>query len=109
MSQIDLVAILFPKEGKADRVVELLNEISIYVKANEPGTLKYEVNKEVNKESGAVEIIMMESYKDKAAIAAHGSSEQFKAFGKKLKDEGLIAKPMQLKFLKNVGGFSSRL
>ncbi|KAG4027756.1 hypothetical protein MFRU_027g00490 [Monilinia fructicola] len=109
MSQIDLVAIIFPKEGKADRVAELLNEVSAYVQENEPGTLKYEVNKEINKKSGAVEIIMMESYKDKAAIAAHGASEQFKAFEKRLKDEDLIAKPMQLKFLKNVGGFSSRL
>jgi quinol monooxygenase YgiN len=49
------------------------------------------------------------SYKDKAAIAAHGGSKEFKAFGKKLKDEDLIAAPMQLKFLKSVGGFSSRL
>ncbi|ESZ99331.1 hypothetical protein SBOR_0293 [Sclerotinia borealis F-4128] len=109
MSQIDLIAIIFPKEGKADRVAELLNEISKHVHATEPGTLKYEVNKEVNKKSGAEEIIMLESYKDKAAIASHGASEEFKAFGKKLKDEDLIAKPMQLKFLKNVGGFSSRL
>lgn len=82
MSQIDLVAIIFPKEGKADRVsmgfsptslvagtnpltpihqvAELLNEVSAYVQENEPGTLKYEVNKEINKKSGAVEIIMME-------------------------------------------------
>ncbi|QSZ36069.1 hypothetical protein DSL72_007193 [Monilinia vaccinii-corymbosi] len=109
MSQIDLVAIISPKEGKAERVAELLNEISAYVKANEPGTLKYEIHQETNQKSGAVEIIMMESYKDKAAIVAHGASEQFKAFGKKVKDEDLIAKPMQLKFLKNVGGFSSRL
>ncbi|CAD6439443.1 ded0aac4-fbad-4099-a19a-16c0bfbaea6a [Sclerotinia trifoliorum] len=109
MTQIDLIAIIYPKEGKADRVAELLNEISQYIKANEPGTLKYEVNKEVNKKSGAEEIILVESYKDKAAITAHGASEAFKAFGKKLKDEDVIAKPMQLKFLKNVGGFSSRL
>ncbi|TGO52421.1 hypothetical protein BOTNAR_0324g00050 [Botryotinia narcissicola] len=106
MSQIDLIAIIFPKEGKADRVAELLNEISTHIKATEPGTLKYEIKKEVNKKTGAVEIII---YKDKAAIAAHGSSEEFKAFGKKLKDEDLIAKPMELKFLKHVGGFSSRL
>ncbi|THV55181.1 hypothetical protein BGAL_0012g00190 [Botrytis galanthina] len=109
MSQIDLIAIIFPKEGKADRVAELLNEISTHIKATEPGTLKYEIKKEVNKKTGAVEIIMFESYKDKAAIAAHGSSGEFKTFGKKLKDEDLIAKPMELKFLKHVGGFSSRL
>ncbi|KAF7921192.1 uncharacterized protein EAE98_008618 [Botrytis deweyae] len=109
MSQIDLIAIIFPKEGKADRVAELLNEISTHIEATEPGTLKYEIKKEVNKKTGAVEIVMLESYKDKAAIAAHGSSEEFKALGKMLKDEDLIAKPMELKFLQHVGGFSSRL
>ncbi|KAK6610663.1 hypothetical protein H4I96_02261 [Botrytis cinerea] len=72
MSQIDLIAIIFPKDGKADRVAELLHEISAHIKATEPGTL---------------------NYKDKAAIAAHGASEEFKAFGKQLKDEDLIAKP----------------
>ncbi|KAF7907721.1 uncharacterized protein EAF01_005307 [Botrytis porri] len=117
MSQIDLIAIIFPKEGKADRVSvdfpdmcsELLNEISTHTKATEPVTKKYEIKKAVNKKTGAVEILMFERGKDKAAIAAHGSSEEFKALGKKLKDEDLIAKPMELKVLKHVGGFSSRL
>jgi quinol monooxygenase YgiN len=46
------------------------------------------------------------SYKDKAALGAHGSSDTFKAFQKKLKDEGLVGAPMQLKFVKPAGGFS---
>ena len=52
---------------------------------------------------------MGQSYKDKAAIGAHGSSDAFKAFQKTLKEEGLIEKPMQLKFVKEAGGFASRL
>jgi hypothetical protein len=42
-------------------------------------------------------------------MGAHGSTKEFKAFQKKLKDEELVGGPMQLKLVKNVGGFSSRL
>jgi hypothetical protein len=41
-------------------------------------------------------------------MGAHGSTKEFKAF-QKLKDEELVGGPMQLKLVKNVGGFSSRL
>ncbi|CZT05192.1 hypothetical protein WAI453_005477 [Rhynchosporium graminicola] len=102
-SQIDIIAILFPKPGKADRIVELLNEVSGYVKANEPGTLKYQVTR------GKDEVIMIESYKDKAALGDHGSSKTFKSFQKQMQEEDLVARPMQLKMLKDAGGFASRL
>lgn len=49
------------------------------------------------------------SYKDKAALNAHGSSETFKKFGKTLKEEDLVGAPMELKFVKQAGGFVSRL
>ena len=80
-SPIDLFAIISPKPGKVDRVrseirlpypssftdplqvVELLQEVSEYVKQNEPGTLKYEIHREVNKKSGAEQVIMIESCK----------------------------------------------
>jgi hypothetical protein len=42
-------------------VVELLQEVSEYVKKNEPDTLKYEINLEVNKKSGAEQVIMIET------------------------------------------------
>jgi hypothetical protein len=42
-------------------VVELLQEVSKYVKDNEPDTLKYEINREVNKKSGAEQVIMIET------------------------------------------------
>jgi quinol monooxygenase YgiN len=45
----------------------------------------------------------------KAALGAHGSSKEFKAFQKKLAEEDLVGAPMQLKFVKAVGGFASRL
>ncbi|KAG0648524.1 hypothetical protein D0Z07_5264 [Hyphodiscus hymeniophilus] len=108
-SQIDLLAIISPKPGKADRVVELLQEVSEYVKNNEPDTLKYEIIREVNKKSGAEQVIMIETYKSKAAMGAHASSKDFKAFQKKMAQEDLVGAPMQLKFVKSVGGFPSRL
>jgi hypothetical protein len=81
-SQIDLIAIISPKAGKVDRVrtptlcslatphlltahsqvVELLNQVSVYVKNNEPGTLRYEITREVNKKSGVEEVIMLETF-----------------------------------------------
>jgi quinol monooxygenase YgiN len=48
-------------------------------------------------------------YKDKAALAAHGSSEGIKNFQKTIKGEDLLEAPLQLKFVKTVGGFSSRI
>ncbi|KAH6698990.1 hypothetical protein DL95DRAFT_355120 [Leptodontidium sp. 2 PMI_412] len=101
-SPIDIVAIIVPKPGKADRIVELLTEVADYAKANEPGTLKYQVTRAKG------EVIMIESYKDKAALGVHGSSETFKAFQKKMQDEDLQA-ASQLKILKNAGGYTSRL
>ncbi|CZT46470.1 uncharacterized protein RSE6_06898 [Rhynchosporium secalis] len=52
---------------------------------------------------------MIESYKDKAALGDHGSSKTFKSFQKQMQEEDLVAKPMQLKMLKDAGGFASRL
>lgn len=40
-----------------------------------------------------------------AAVKVHGSSEPFKAFGKRIQDEGLTERPMQLQFLSKDGGF----
>jgi quinol monooxygenase YgiN len=101
-------------------VVELLNGVSQYIQKNEPGTTRYQINVETNKKSGIEEVILLErsdslylvrtrltptSYKDKAALGAHASSDAFKAFQKALKDEGLIGAPMQIKFVKEAGGF----
>ncbi|KAK0099614.1 hypothetical protein ONS95_013489 [Cadophora gregata] len=112
-SQIDIVAIITPEAGEGGSgmfpsptnflIVELLSEVSQYVKAKEPGTLKYQITRAKD------EVIMIESYKDKAALGAHSSSETFQAFQKKLQGEDLVGAPMQLKFLKDAGGFSSRL
>jgi quinol monooxygenase YgiN len=48
-------------------------------------------------------------YKDKAAFAAHASSKEMQNFQKVLRDEDLLQGPFQLKRVKTVGGFSSRI
>jgi len=48
-------------------------------------------------------------YEDKASIDAHGNSEHFKALGKAMKEEDLLAGPMKVMVTKEAGGFASRL
>ncbi|KAF2430971.1 hypothetical protein EJ08DRAFT_553674, partial [Tothia fuscella] len=104
---IDIIAIITPAPGKADRVVELLNETAAWVKENEPGTLKYHLQRETSGESP--QLIMIETYKDKAALGAHGSSAKFKALGATMKSESLTSAPMKVIFTNEAGGFASRL
>lgn len=49
------------------------------------------------------------SYKDKAAIAAHSKSDDFKKMGRAMKQEDLLAAPMKVLFTKEAGGFASKL
>jgi quinol monooxygenase YgiN len=48
-------------------------------------------------------------YKDKAALAAHGKTEYFQAFSKRLAADKLVAAPLQMKMVKPIAGYSSRL
>ena len=57
--EFNIVAVLYPKKGKADQLVELLDEISKYVRDNEPGTLKYEVNRSLRPAKDGTEDIVM--------------------------------------------------
>ncbi|KAF2627825.1 ABM-domain-containing protein [Macroventuria anomochaeta] len=104
---IDIVAVISPKAGYADRVEELLLQAAKAVKANEPGTLKYHLQRETK--SDAPVFVMLETYKDQASIAAHAKSPDFKALGKTLKQEDLLAEPMRVIFTKEAGGYASKL
>ena len=48
-------------------------------------------------------------YKDQESLKAHGSSEKFTAFQKKLGELDLMRAPMILKMVSEQGGFGSRL
>ncbi|KAF2635350.1 hypothetical protein P280DRAFT_437293 [Massarina eburnea CBS 473.64] len=103
----NIIALLSPKPGMIDRVEELLKETAIAVKANEPGTLKYQIHRETKGDAPA--IIMLEMYKDRASLQAHGTSEDFKNLERAFKKEELLASPMKVLFTKESGGFPSKL
>ncbi|KAF2703550.1 antibiotic biosynthesis monooxygenase-like protein [Pleomassaria siparia CBS 279.74] len=103
----DIIAIISPKPGKADRVQELLEKAAAAVQTNEPGVLRYSVQREVK--GDAPVFIMLETYKDKDALGFHGASAHFKDLGRELKKEDLLAGPMKAYFTKEVGGYASKL
>ncbi|KAH7345880.1 antibiotic biosynthesis monooxygenase-like protein [Pyrenochaeta sp. MPI-SDFR-AT-0127] len=104
---IDIIAIITPKPGKADRLGELLAAAAKDVKAKEPGVLRYHLQRETSGDSPA--FIMLETYKDKAALGAHAKSEHFRSMGRQLKEEDLLAGPMKVMFTKEAGGYASKL
>ncbi|KAK3057856.1 hypothetical protein LTR09_000931 [Extremus antarcticus] len=109
-SEFSVVAVLYPKKDKTDEVVGLLQEVAQYVKANEPGTLKYEITRSLRpNKDGTEDIVMLERYKDQQSLKTHGSSETFTSFQKKLGKLDLMRAPMTLKMVAEKGGFSSRL
>jgi quinol monooxygenase YgiN len=67
-SEFDIIAILYPAEGKSGRVIELLKGVIEYVQDNEPGTLKYELHKEQRGE----DIVMVERYAGELIIEKPG-------------------------------------
>ena len=77
--EFNVVAILHPKQGKTDevhwpyleslpesslmydKVIDLINEVAKYVKDNEPGTLRYEINRSLRAgKDGNEDIVMLE-------------------------------------------------
>ncbi|KAF2280368.1 uncharacterized protein EI97DRAFT_464335 [Westerdykella ornata] len=104
---IDILAIITPKPGKADRLAQVLTEAAANVKDKEPGVLRYHISRETKGDSSA--FIILETYQDKAALDAHGKAEHFRNFGRQLKKEDLVAGPPKLYFTKPVGGYVSRL
>ncbi|KAK3679588.1 hypothetical protein LTR37_021385 [Vermiconidia calcicola] len=62
MSQeFTVIAVLYPKKGETDKVVNLLDGVAEHVRANEPGTLKYEVNRVTRPaKDGTEDIVMVE-------------------------------------------------
>ncbi len=73
---VSLIAKIPIKEGKMDEAVAAFKQLMVKV-AGEPGTLLYTINRA---ESAPNTLVIMERYRDKAALDAHSSSDYFKAF-----------------------------
>jgi len=107
MSQeIELVAVLSPAPGKADRLLELMGGVAKHVLDKEPGTLKYHLLKQMGENP---KVIVVEKYKDSAALKAHGKIPEFKEMNRTLKKEGILSGPTQIFAAKSAAGFASRL
>ncbi|KAH7061618.1 hypothetical protein BKA63DRAFT_199034 [Paraphoma chrysanthemicola] len=89
------------------QVEELLTQAAAEAQANEPGTLRYHLHQETKGDTPS--FVMLETYKDKAAIDVHGKSEAFKNMGRIMKKEDLLAGPTKIMFTKEVGGYASKL
>ena len=77
---ISLVAKLPVQEGKAEEAIEMFKALLKKV-ATEEGTLLYSLNQS-KKDPNT--IVIIERYKDDAALAAHSSTAHFKEFSAKL-------------------------
>lgn len=108
-SEIHAVAIITPKPGKFDEVVEGLKALTDYVEANEPGVLRYQMHKQLNTTDGAECIVFIEVFKDKETLDAHRKGPVYTALQERAKgEENLLAAPIDVKVLQSIGGFASR-
>jgi quinol monooxygenase YgiN len=76
---LGLIAKLPVKEDKIDEAIAAFKELMVDV-AKEEGTLAYTMNRS---QAEPNTLVIMERYKDKAALDAHGSAPYFKEFMKK--------------------------
>ncbi|GME25118.1 Antibiotic biosynthesis monooxygenase [Neofusicoccum parvum] len=103
MSEIVVTAIITPKPGAdADKIEQLLASHAAYVQANEPGTLRYRLHKSLGKEAPV--FTMIETYKDKASIDAHGKDPKFQEMAAQFGD----SVDMKLYVSQPVAGFEDR-
>ncbi len=73
---IAVIARIPVKEGKMAEAVEAFKELMVHV-AKEEGTVLYTMNRA---KSTPDTLVIMERYRDKAALDAHSASPHFKAF-----------------------------
>ncbi|MHB1127363.1 MAG: putative quinol monooxygenase [Bacillota bacterium] len=95
---IAIVAKVRAKEGKEQELAALCMELAKKVRENEEGCLMY--TPYVGAKDPA-QIVFIEQYKDKEAIAIHGKTDYFIAGGEKMKD--LTEGPSEIMFLKELG------
>ncbi|KAE9970697.1 hypothetical protein EG328_006122 [Venturia inaequalis] len=101
---VTLIAILSPKPGKKERVIELMKKIVDGVIANEMGALQYEMFEDINTQ----EICFVEKYADGAAQKLHENTAYFTESIGALVKEDLLSKDYELRFLKTTAGFHVR-
>jgi quinol monooxygenase YgiN len=77
---LGLIAHVPVQEGKVEEAIKMFRELMVKV-AEEEGTLSYTLNRS-DKDPNT--LVMMERYKDKAALDFHSSTPHFKELSSKL-------------------------
>lgn len=93
---IAVIARLAVAEGKGPEFEKAMLALAEQVRANEPGNELYTLCQDADGN-----YLMLELYRDEAALAAHGQSEHFKASGRSFK--GLMAGAPQIQRLRVIG------
>jgi quinol monooxygenase YgiN len=78
---IGVLAMLKVQDGKQAEFEAVFGELVKQVRANEPGCLLYSLTQ---KQGSPTEYVVMEQYKDQAALDAHGKTDYFRAAGPKM-------------------------
>ncbi len=95
---IGVVAVIRAQAGKEAEFEQVFAEMTKQVKANEPGNQMYSLTRS-RTEPRTYKVLEM--YDDQAALEAHGSSEHYKAGGRKLRD--LVEGRPEVEVLDTVG------
>ncbi|KAK1778661.1 hypothetical protein QBC45DRAFT_478283 [Copromyces sp. CBS 386.78] len=90
---ISLIAFIYPKEDKVERLKEICKETAEWVQANEPGCLQYHWSQSTEDDKPV--FVVQESYADMAAVEAHKNSEKFAWLIELGQKEDLMAKPLK--------------
>jgi quinol monooxygenase YgiN len=77
---LGLIANIPVQEGKVEEAIEMFRGLMVKV-AEEEGTLSYTLNRSNNDPNI---LVVMERYKDKAALDFHASTRHFKEFSSRL-------------------------
>ena len=93
---IGVIAKLSIQEGKTKEAINLIKELMTSV-AEEEGTLSYTMNRD---KADPNTIVIMERYKDKAALEYHSSRPGFKAFFEKI--GGLLAGKPEISIMEEI-------
>ena len=92
---IGIIATLKVQTDKAAEAEEAFRALQAQVNQNEDGCIFYSFFK-----AAEGEYVVLESYKDEAALEAHGKSDYFKAAGKQMM--GFMAAPPDIKRMPSV-------
>ena len=94
---LGIIARIPVQEGKVDAAIEAFKGLMVDV-AKEEGTLMYTLFKDT---ADPNMLVLMDRYKDKAALDAHSGSDYFKAFAGKMPE--FLAGKLDISVLQEVG------